>query len=96
MRSGFQLFLTEKKNGIIADLSKVVAYGESMGGYLSLQSALSQPKGTVNAVIGTYPCIDIEDEFYSKPYRKVMMGNEMIPIPLLEEILREIKPGSIV
>lgn len=37
------------------DHSRVLAGGDSAGGYLALQSGLTQPKGTIRAILVCYP-----------------------------------------
>ena len=43
VRGGLQGHLTEVRPGIKADLGRIIAYGESAGGTLTIQSGFVQP-----------------------------------------------------
>ncbi|KAN0090408.1 alpha/beta-hydrolase [Hyaloscypha variabilis] len=50
--------------------SHPLVIGESAGAYLSLQSALSQPKNTISAIIMQNPMLDLSAPWYTKEYPK--------------------------
>jgi len=97
VRSGaLQSHLDATLPGVHADLAHVAACGESAGGYLSVQSGLSQPKGFIKAVIATYPCLDLESSYYSAAYEKSVLGAPTIPEAVLADHLKAMEPGRIV
>jgi acetyl esterase/lipase len=49
IRSDLPDYLTKSAPGI--DLSKAIAYGDSAGGYLAIQSGLRQPFGTIKQLL---------------------------------------------
>lgn len=85
-----QKHLDSFKPGVEADLSKVLAYGESAGGTMAVQSGFTQP-GFIKAVIATYP------KMTSTVKRdKPIMGAPTIPLEVLESHLKAMVPGRIV
>jgi len=48
-------FLSSQGHDLDLDFSRVLATGDSAGGYMALMSALTQPKGSINAVLAQYP-----------------------------------------
>lgn len=85
-----QKHLDTFKPGVEADLSKVIAYGESAGGSLAIQSGFTQPD-FIKAVIATYPGID-RDPKRTKP----ILGAPIIPQEVVENHLNAMVPGRIV
>ncbi|MCJ1388893.1 hypothetical protein MMC18_001744 [Xylographa bjoerkii] len=92
VREGLPRHLAEARPGIEADLGKVIAYGDSAGGTLAIQSGLIQPPGFVKAVIAAYPGLAT---VAAKPTTSVL-GAPTIPPSVLEEFLRSMEPGKIV
>jgi acetyl esterase/lipase len=41
---------------------RVLVQGESAGGYMAMQSALTQPAGTIKAVLVIYPMLDMRSK----------------------------------
>lgn len=77
---------------IDVDFDHIVASGESAGGYMAIQSALTQPEGVIKALLIQYPMTIIHD----KVDRKSVLG---MPIPgpnLVKDHIVELKPGAIV
>ena len=86
MRSDLPDYLTKSVPGIEVDLSKVIAYGDSAGGYLAIQSGLRQPFGTIKAIIATYPVIN----------PGAITGTSTLIPSVLDNHLNAMKPGKIV
>ena len=85
-----QKHLDSFKPGVEADLSKIIAYGESAGGTLAIRSGFTQPT-FVKALIGTYPAIDL-----GAKCDKPILGAPTIPHEALESHLKAMVPGKIV
>lgn len=85
-RSKLQEYLRSSAPGIEADLSKVITYGDSAGGYLAIYSAFTQPARSINAVIAMYPVIDPRD----------IRGNQKYPPSALENHMKAMEPGEVV
>ncbi|CAK4032473.1 alpha beta-hydrolase [Lecanosticta acicola] len=60
--------------GVEPDLTSVLVSGESAGGWLAIQSALTQPAGRFAAVIAQYAMIDLRDGHYTQHYHKQIFG----------------------
>lgn len=56
------------------DYARVLAAGDSAGGYLAIQSGLTQPRGTVSAIIGCYPMTN-----YLRRKEQIMFMGEPSP-----------------
>ncbi|CAG8903137.1 unnamed protein product [Penicillium egyptiacum] len=69
---------------ILPDLNRVLVVGESAGGYLAIQLALSYPS-EICAVIAAYPVLDLESRFYTEAYSKPILGVPNIPNEIIEE-----------
>ncbi|RDW84505.1 hypothetical protein BP6252_02095 [Coleophoma cylindrospora] len=76
------------------DLNRIVAYGESAGGYLAIQTGLLGIKG-VKALISAYGVFAMDLEWYNSPTFHPM-GAPTLPVELLEAHLAAMKPGQIV
>jgi acetyl esterase/lipase len=90
MQNDLQTHLGKAHAGVEADLSKVIAFGESSGGALAIQSGLTQ-QGLVKAVIAAYPAIDLRQKL-SKP----LFGAPTVPTSVLQDHLKCMAPGAIV
>lgn len=96
LRSDFSEYLAEMKAGVEPDFEHVIANGESAGGYVAILSALSQPAGTIKAVMAAYPVLDINDRHYTEHYDKAMFGAPMMPASILDDYIKSIKPGDVI
>ena len=96
LRKDLQHHLHKLKPGIEADLSRILVHGESAGGYLSIQSGLSQPVGFIKAVIATYPVIDWESEYFTEASEKFIQGVPIPPSSVIENHLKAMQPGTII
>jgi acetyl esterase/lipase len=89
---GLQAHLLAKaRPGIEADLDKTIAYGESAGGTLAIQSAFLQPAGFIKAVIAAYPGLNAGVKRTAP-----IMGAPTIPPNILEDFLKTREAGKIV
>lgn len=91
VRNDLQTHLDSTKQGVKADLDKVLVLGESAGGAIALISALSQPPGFIKAVISTYPFITL-----SPRRTKPIFGTAVLPTSVLQDHLDSIQPGKII
>ena len=91
VREGLQGHLSKARPEIEADLEKIIAYGESAGGTLAIQSGFVQPPDFIKAVIATYPGLDLGAKRTAP-----IMDAPTIPPNILEEFLKTIEPGKIV
>lgn len=76
------------------DLEHILAYGESAGGYLALQTALTVPE--VKAVIAAYPMVDVDSDYYSKNVGDSPRGAPAVPKEVLEKHISDTPKGAIV
>ena len=84
-----QTHLYSFKPGVEADLSKVIVYGESAGGYLAIQSGLTQPAGAIKAVIAAYPLLDLAAKL-----EKPVLGAPTLPLDVVEKYLEALERGK--
>ncbi len=77
------------------DLGKVLAYGESAGGYLAIQSGLTR-RDLVKAVIASYPMTLLEEDAYTKPGIKPFLGHPQLDPKVFDDHLANMVPGKIV
>ncbi|EOO00757.1 putative alpha beta hydrolase fold-3 domain protein [Phaeoacremonium minimum UCRPA7] len=92
---GLQAFLNSKYPSLALDTDRILAEGESAGGYLVVQAALSGLPG-LKAVISAYPMLDLRDRYYREAFEKVMTGVPMLPPEIITEHLKSMKKGDIV
>lgn len=78
------------------DFDHILCVGDSAGGYVAVQSALTQPVGSINAVVGLYPQLDVGDDFYNKKFTKNPFGIPMLPNELVDTHVASIAPGAVV
>ncbi|GLB07882.1 hypothetical protein AtubIFM57258_003250 [Aspergillus tubingensis] len=77
---------------------KTLIVGESAGGYLAMQLALTYPS-EIRAVIGAYPILDPKARFYTETYQKPILRVPNMPNDIIEQHLasmRASQPGRIV
>lgn len=78
-------YLREIGSDITPDLEKVLAYGESAGGYLAIQSGITRPD-LVKAMIAAYPMTYIDSPWYAAASTtKSPMGAPQVPLKVLED-----------
>ena len=76
------------------DYEHVMAYGESAGGWLALQTALIQPN--IKAVIAAFPMVDIDSQWYSQKAGNSPFGAPEVPRSVLDDHIAETPKGKIV
>ncbi|KAJ5606853.1 hypothetical protein N7537_003472 [Penicillium hordei] len=69
---------------VTPDLDRLLVAGESAGGYLTMQLALSYPS-EIRAVIAAYPVLDVKSKFYTEAYPKPILGVPNFPNEIIEE-----------
>ncbi|KAJ6185112.1 hypothetical protein N7519_006413 [Penicillium mononematosum] len=69
---------------ITPDLDRVLVVGESAGGYLAMQLALSYPSD-IRAVIGAYLVLNLKSKLYTEAYSKPILGVTNFPNEIIEE-----------
>lgn len=87
----------ESYRDLTVDLNKILIYGDSAGGYLSVQTALSHydPSSKaaiprIRAIISAYPMLDLRSKFWTTDYEKPMFGNAQIPEAFIEQFISSI------
>lgn len=74
------------------DFDRILASGDSAGGYMALMSGLLQPKGSIKAVLAQYP---MTDSLRRKPSQ--MLDDQPAPsASLLDEHLNKVEKGVVV
>ncbi|THH05700.1 hypothetical protein EW145_g4606 [Phellinidium pouzarii] len=87
--------------GLQPDLSRVLLVGESAGGYLALQTALSfyKPQAQavvtsstprIRAVIAQYPAVSFRTPMYTQDYHKDLFGQPQYPNSMIDDHLAAI------
>jgi acetyl esterase/lipase len=92
---GLQSFLNGFYPTLQLDTTRILAEGESAGGYLVVQAALSGLPG-LRAVISAYPMLDLRDRYYTERFEKVMTGVPMQAPEIITEHLASMKKGEVV
>lgn len=96
LREHLTSYLATIGANLTPDLNRVMAYGESAGGYLAIQSALTQPD-TVKAIIAAYPMVDVDSSWYSQRTEgKAPFGAPQISKSFLDKHLADMVDGRIV
>ena len=78
------------------DFDHVLVEGDSTGGWLAMQSAIRQPAGSIKAVIGLYPQLDMRDPFYNTKFEKRLFGMPMLPTEVVDAHVAAMAPGAVV
>ena len=78
------------------DLFHILVVGESSGGWLAMQSALREPAGSIKAVIGLYPQLDMADPFYREKFDKPLFGRPIEPNEFIDEHVATRPHGAVV
>ncbi|KAK9365607.1 Alpha/Beta hydrolase [Lipomyces kononenkoae] len=82
-------------NTLELDLGRIITAGESAGGLLSIQTALSHPD-EIRACTAAYPVVDIEDRYFSAAFEKVILGAPQFPESIVTDHVENMVPGSVV
>ena len=78
------------------EFAHTLVAGDSAGGWLAVQSALTQPTGSIKAVICHCPMLDIRDPYYSTKLEKPLLGMQMQPIEVMDAHVAAMTPGAVV
>ncbi|KIX08837.1 uncharacterized protein Z518_03494 [Rhinocladiella mackenziei CBS 650.93] len=92
---GLQAFLSSLYPSLEIDGTRIIAEGESAGGYLVVQAALSGLPG-LRAAIAAYPMLDLRAPYYTQKFEKVMTGVPMLPESIIDNHLETMKASSVV
>jgi acetyl esterase/lipase len=83
------------RSNVEPDYEHVMAYGESAGGYLALQTALTQGD-LVKAVIAAFPMVDLDSPWYSEKVEgKSPFEAPVVPKEILEKHIENNPNGKI-
>ncbi|KAJ7583890.1 Alpha/Beta hydrolase protein [Mycena floridula] len=98
LHKDFPTFLAESAPGFSPDLTKILSTGESAGGYMAIQLALSQSTGAIRGIIAAYPMTDMASDFYTKREKPAnyMMGDPPVPESVIDEHLASMAPKAVV
>lgn len=74
------------------DYTRVLAAGDSAGGYLAIHSGLTQPVGTIRTILGCYPMTN----YLRRKQQHFFMGEVSPPESIIDEHVDRIRPGTII
>ncbi|KAL5392668.1 hypothetical protein DPSP01_000371 [Paraphaeosphaeria sporulosa] len=74
------------------DYTRILAGGDSAGGYLAIQSGLTQPRGTLCAIIGCYPMTN----YLRRKQEAIFMEEPSPPESIIDEHLKTVETGTII
>lgn len=78
------------------DLDRILCSGESAGGWLAIQSAVTQPYGSIRAFIPSYPLVDLEADWFTKAFTKAPFGTPMLDPSIVHSHVKSIIPGTVI
>ncbi|KAF2850391.1 alpha/beta-hydrolase [Plenodomus tracheiphilus IPT5] len=83
-----------KSQGVVANLDydHVLVSGDSAGGYMTLMSGLTQPKGSIKALLAQYP---MTDSLRRDPTAE-LYGQPTPPPTVVDKYTAGIKPGTVI
>ena len=88
-------YLKKIGSNVNPDYEKVLAYGESAGGYLAIQSAFTRPE-LVKAVVAAYPMTYVDSAWYAvASTTKSPIGAPQVPKKILEDHIEATPKGQI-
>lgn len=61
-----------------------------------MQSALTQPAGSIKAVICLYPQLDMRDRFFNAKFEKSLLGMPMLPNEIVDAHVAAMTRGAVV
>lgn len=89
---GLTAYLKSQNVQVEPDFDRILASGDSAGGYMALMSGLLQPKGSIKAVLAQYP---MTDSLRRKPVEQ-FIDIPAPPASFVDEHLKSVKPGVVV
>lgn len=85
LHSNLASYLSQQTNDTVKpDLTRVMVTGDSSGGYLALQTALSHPD-IIRAVTVTYPMVDMKNRWYNEAFHKQLMEFPQLPLDMVDK-----------
>lgn len=88
---GLQQFISSFYPSLDIDADCILAEGESAGGYLVVQAALSRFPG-LRAVIAAYPMLDLRAPYYTQKFEKII---PMLPEKIISDHLNSMRKGDV-
>ncbi|KAL5601573.1 hypothetical protein FOBRF1_009106 [Fusarium oxysporum] len=86
-------FISGKAN-IHVDTTRILAAGDSAGGFLSLITGLNHPS-EIRAVTASYPLVDAKSPHFTEAYEKPMFGFPQMPAGLISEHRAKLKNAEL-
>ena len=84
------------RRGLEIDFEHILVVGDSSGGYLAVQSVLTQPAGIFKMLVGLYPQLDMQSDFYNTKFEKTPLSMPMLPTEIVDKHVAATKPGTVV
>ncbi|MCJ1432527.1 hypothetical protein MMC27_001884 [Xylographa pallens] len=78
------------------DFEHILVIGDSSGSYLALQSALTQPAGSIKMLTCLYPHVDVGSKQYNSKFEKNPFGTPMLPAEIVDAHIKATAPGAVV
>ncbi|KAE8147901.1 alpha/beta-hydrolase [Aspergillus avenaceus] len=85
--------IQEKYRGVALNHGSTLVVGESAGGYLAVQLAISYPS-QIRGVIAAYPMVDLRSRFYRESYSKPIVGVANVPVRVVNDHLATLTQES--
>ena len=89
---GLTSYLSSEGLNMNLDFDRVLASGDSAGGYMALMSGLLQPRGTIKAILAQYP---MTDSLRREP-SEAFIDLPSPPASLVDEHMKTVQPGTVV
>ncbi|KAF3050933.1 hypothetical protein E8E11_008701 [Didymella keratinophila] len=89
---GLKQYLASQNVDRELDFDRVLASGDSAGGYMALMSGLTQPKGEIKAVLAQYPMTDS----LRRDASEMLIDQPAPPASLVDEHMKTVKEGIVV
>lgn len=86
---GLEQYLASQNVHLDLDFDRVLASGDSAGGYMALMSGFTQPRGEIKAVLAQYP---MTDSLRMEP-SEMFIGQPAPPASLVDEHMKTVKAG---
>ncbi|KAH7356325.1 Alpha/Beta hydrolase protein [Pyrenochaeta sp. MPI-SDFR-AT-0127] len=84
-------FLSSQNLSLDLDYESVLVSGDSAGGYMALMSGLTQPKGSIRAVLAQYPMTN----YLRRSKVSTYLNQDVPPSSMIDEHVASIKPGTV-
>jgi acetyl esterase/lipase len=91
-----EVYVQGIKPAIQPDLDRILCSGESAGGWLAIQSAITQPYGSIRAFIPSYPLVDLEAHWFTKAFTKAPFGTPMLDPTIIDSHVNSMIPSTII